>query len=747
MFRTIARAALLASVAVMLPASRPAWAATLATADGADGASATAAGGSSTSDGDEIVVSGTQPANEASAATKTDMPIVETPQSISVIDSSEIKKLGIQSLNEALRFVAGVTPETRGSSADVYDQFKLRGFDAPVYLDGLKQFTSASGYASTQVDVSRLDRIEVLKGPSGALYGQSGPGGIVDQESKLPIDRAFYGAVSGTFGNDDLYRVDADVGGRLGDGALWRLYGSVNGAHDQQTYGKRRRETVSAAVTAGTGTSTSFTVLAAYSHDPKNGDYGVFPAIGTFFTNPAGKIPTRFYGGEPNDYFSREQFGLTYIFRHDFGSGWSFRSSGRYQYVKSDLGIVYTGGSPLDAADPAPSVYARYSYATHEQLNDWTFDNQLKGQFDTGPLHHTLLIGVDRQVAHSAELYAFGGATPIDVFDPVYGTMATPSDPYRVLNYSGVGFGTPAFVETRTRQQGIYAQDQIAVGGLRLALSARQDWVRTESSGIAQKDKKFTWRAGALYMTPIGVAPYVSYSTSFEPQAGTVSTDGGLTFKNASPTLGKQLEAGVKYQVPGTQILLTGAWFDIHQTNVLTPVPLANYSLQSGEVRSRGFEIEGSAPLPYGFNARVAFSRQSVKTTKNLNSANVGVWLLSAGRGGVTADLDWSPGSGPAQGLTIGGVVRHVDSVYAGAYASSLASIASGQYRSPAVTLFDALMRFDLGKLSPRLEGATVGVNATNLFDKKYLSSCMVVYSWCWYGDRRTVQGTIGFRW
>ncbi|PXA86060.1 TonB-dependent siderophore receptor [Nostoc sp. 3335mG] len=719
MLRPTARAALLAGAAAASLLSGAAQAADAATAVTASG-------------DDEIVVSGTQPANEASAATKTDTPIAETPQSISVIDSSEIKKLGIQSLNEALRFVAGVTPETRGSSADVYDQFKLRGFDAPVYLDGLKQFTSTTGYASTQVDLSRLDRIEVLKGPSGALYGQSGPGGIVDQESKLPIDRDFYGAVSGTYGNYDLYRVDADVGGKIGDGALWRLYGSVNGAHDQQTYGKRRRQTVSGAVTVGAGSSTSFTVLAAYSHDPKNGNYGVFPAIGTFFDNPAGKISTHFYGGEPGDYFSREQFGLTYIFRHDFGSGWSFRSAGRYQYVKSDLGIVYTSGTPVDGSN---TLYNRASYATHEQLNDWTFDNQLKGKFDTGPLHHTLLIGVDRQVAHSTELYAFGSATPIDVFDPVYGTMPTPHSPAEVPDpFLG---DSPA----RQRQQGVYVQDQIALGGLRLALSGRQDWARTETGGVVQKDKKFTWRAGALYMTPIGVAPYVSYSTSFEPQSGTVSIDGGATFRNASPTLGKQIEAGVKYQVPGTQILLTGAWFDIHQTNVLTAVPLSNYSLQSGEVRSRGFEIEGSAPLPYGFNAKVAFSRQSVKTTKDLNPANVGVWLLSAGRGGVTATLDWSPTSGVADGLTVGGVVRHVDSVYAGLYSDGLS------YRTPAVTLFDALMRFDLGKLSPRLEGATLGLNATNLFDKKYLSSCMVPYSWCWYGDRRTVQGTVGFRW
>ena len=746
MLRSIARASLLSGVAaaVLMP---------FAAAQAEDAADA-----SKTTEGDAIVVTGDKPTTVASAATKTDTPIIETPQSISVIDASEIKNLGLQNLNQALRYVAGVTPETRGADAEVYDQFMLRGFAAPVFLDGLKEFTSASGYAAQQVDVSRLDRIEILKGPSGALYGQSGPGGLVDEQSKLPLDRDFYGAVSGTYGNYDLYRADADVGGRAGQNVLWRLYGSANGADTQQTYGKRARQTISGAVTLGSGKPTSFTLLANYSHDPRNGDYGVDPALGTLIANPAGTIPTKFYGGEPNDYFSRSQASPTYIFKHDFGSGWAFRSSGRYQYVHSDLGIVYTGGTQADyysvPASAAPTAYSRYSYATREQLNDWTFDNQLTGHFDTGPIHHSILLGVDRQVAHSSELYAFGGATSIDPFDPVYGTTATPASPYQVLNYSGVGFVSPKFAETQTRQQGVYAQDQMSLGDLRVTVSGRQDWARAYSTVVAptgtstslQHDHKFTYRVGALYKTAIGLSPYVSWSTSFEPQADQLA-GGGL----AKPSLGRQFEAGLKYQVPGTPILITSAWFHIDQTNVVESNPLTFLDTQVGKVRSQGFEVEANAPLPYGFNTRIAFSRQAVKVLDNsADPKSVGHGLDGVGRGGVTAYLDWSPKSGGLHGLTVGGDVRHVDSVYADFYQSP-ADYAAGSpgspLRTPAVTLFDALLRFDLGKANPRLQGLTVGINSTNLFDKKYLTSCLAQYGWCWYGQRRTVQGTIGFSW
>jgi iron complex outermembrane receptor protein len=675
---------------------------------------------------DTIVVTGQRPNSQASAGTKTDTPIAETAQSISVISSGTIQGLGLQNLDEALRYVAGVTPDQRGASADVYDLFSLRGFGAPVFLDGLFYVSQsdATGYAAAQADISRLDRVEVIKGPPSALYGRSGPGGLVAEDSKLPLDRVLYGAAAATYGNFDLYRVDGDIGGRFSDSALWRVYGSVSGAHDQQQFGVRRRQTVSTAVTLGNGTPTTLTLLAAYSHDPRNGNYGVFPALGTLFRNPAGPISPNFYGGEPNDFFSREQLGVTYILRHDFGGGWAFRASGRYQHVSSRLGLVYVQGAPIDPTMTAPTVFARASYSTDERNNDWVYDNQLTGKLTTGPFQHELLFGADRQVLHFDEKGAFGTATPIDAYNPVYGTMPTPMTPAEVPD------GFPFQAITHQRQQSVYAQDQISWAGLRLTVSGRQDWARQAgNSSATQHDSKFTYRVGALYKTSLGIAPYVTYSTSFDPQAATL-IDGTL----AKPSLGKQIEGGVKYQVPDTQVLLTAAYFHIEQTNVLSYDPVSFLATQSGKVRSRGVEVEVKAPLPHGFDAMLAFSRQSVNILEDLDPNNVGHGLPTVGRGGVSANLEWAPKSGPLKGFAIGGAVRHVDSAYA-----------YGAYNTPAYTLFDALTRFDLGLLSDRLRGAQASLNVKNLTNKRYLTGCYVNYDWCWYGARRTVQGTIGF--
>ena len=696
---------------------------------------------------DTIVVTAAMQKTESSG-TKSSLPLAETPQSISVITSADIANLGLANLNQALRYVAGVTPETRGAGGEIYDQFTLRGFSAPVYLDGLKQFASTTGYAVPQVDVSRLDDIQVVKGPASALYGQSSPGGLVAMSSKLPLDKAYYGSASATYGTYNLYRVDADVGGKVSDTLAVRLYGSANGAETQQSFGSRARQTISGALTAKLDSRTTLTVLAAYSHDPRNGNYSGAPASGTLFANVNGKISTQYADGEPNDYFRREQVATTYILNHDFGGGWTFRSSGRYQKVTTHLGAVYESGLQAGLSDISrQTTSSRGTYASAESLNNYTFDNQLSGKLRTGPITHDLLIGVDRQTAHSYELVGFGTANDISIFNPVYGTQHVPQSPS--------DGATPSTYTVGLGQTGIYGQDTMSWGGLRVLLSGRQDWAGTNNSGTVQKDSKFTGRAGVLYKTEIGLAPYVSYATSFEPQTSVLAT-GGL----AKPSMGKQIEAGVKFQPDGSPILITAAWFHIEQTNVVTSNPLTFLATQSGKVRSEGFEIEANAPLPGGFNLRGAYSHQRVRNVADDDARNVGGGLIGAGDGNLTVNLDWTARGGPLKSLNVGVGMRHVSRVYAGILDTTQTYVNSGyvtynpdlykKYYSPAYTVFDASLRYDLSQADPRLKGMDLKINVTNLFNKTYLTSCYMYPdydAWCWYGQRRTVQGTVSWHW
>lgn len=705
-----------------------------------------------------IVVTGILGDKTVSAGTKSALPIAETPQSISVISLDDLANRGVANLNQALRSVAGVTPETRGAAAEIYDQFKLRGFDAPIYLDGLKQFGSPTGYAVPQVDVSRLSSVAIVKGPASALYGQSSPGGLVAMTSKLPLDQELYGSVAGTYGTYNLNRLDLDVGGKLSDSIGVRLYGSANGAETQQYFGTRARQTVSGAVTAKVDDSTTLTILGAYSHDPKNGNYSGAPASGTLFYNVRGKVDTRYADGEPGNFFRREQVAATYILNRDFGGGWKFRATGRYQQVKSNLGAIYETGLEAGLADISQQTISnRASYASDEQLDNWTFDNQLTGRFTTGPVTHDILLGVDRQTAHAHQVVAFGsaGLTGIDIFDPVYGLQPVPQSPYTVPDYTFVAgsFATPATYAINQRQSGVYGQDTISWGGLRVLLSGRYDWALIRNGVTEQKDSKFTGRAGILYKTDFGLSPYVSYATSFEPQSATLAT-GGL----AKPSMGKQIEAGVKFQPNGSQIFITAAWFHIEQTNVVSTNPITLLASQSGKIRSEGFEIEAKAPLAYGFNVDVAYSHQRVRNLSDDDVRNIGGGLIGSGDGNLSANIDWTAKSGPLQSLTVGVGMRYVDRVYAGVQDVTQTFTRTGvynvanyrQYYTPSYTLFDASLRYDLSNLTERMKGFEVKVNATNLFDKKYLTSCYMYpdyNAWCWYGQRRTVQGTLSWRW
>lgn len=679
----------------------------------------------------DIVVNGHVDADSAAAGTKSSLPLVETPQAISVMTAEDLARLGTANLDEALRQVAGVTPETRGANDGLYDLFKLRGFDAPVYLDGLREFASSTGYASPQVDVSRIDRIEVLKGPSSALYGATSPGGLVALTSKLPLDQAFYGSTSATYGTDNLYRLDADVGGKLTPDLAVRLSGSANGSDTQQSFGRRERETLSGAVTWRLDSATSLTVLGAWSHDPANGNYGSVPASGSLFANPNGVISSRFADGEPGDYFRRNQGAATYILTHDFGNGWGFRSAGRWQSVTTHLGAIYQTGI---ATDDTQTTFERASYASAERLNNWTFDNRVSGTLMTGPITHEVLVGIDRQTAHSTERAAFGSATAINVYNPVYGTDTVPLDPSDIT-------ANPSVYTVAQSQTGLYGEDTMRWGGLRLVLAGRHDWARTDDGTTVQNDRRFTGRVGLLYRTKIGFAPYVSWATSFEPQSGQVQASDG-SISSAKPSLGKQFEAGVKFQPAGSALLISADWFHIEQTNLLTAIPSSSYSTQSGKVRSEGFEIEGKVPLPAGFSFTGALSHQKVRTIADDETpSNIGTGLIGVGDGNMSARLDWTAKSGRFAGLSLGAGLRHVEHVYGGV-------VDGVQTYTPAYTLTDALVSYDLGAADARLKGLRLSANVTNVFDRQYLTSCYLNYfAWCWYGQRRTAQATVSWSW
>ncbi len=660
--------------------------------------------------------------------TKTDTPLIEAPQSVGVVTRDQMDDQGARTVSEALRYTAGVLPEVRPTAR--YDSVYVRGFGGQGasaayvnFLDGLRMQRGIS-FAAPNVDPWLLERIEVLRGPASVLYGQTGSGGIVNLVSRRPI-ATDGGEVRLEAGTNSFAQAAFDMGGRATEDGTWlyRLTGVTRSSQTQYDHNEEERYAFAPALTWQPNDNTTLTLLANFQYDPQSGFYNFVPAIGTVLASPYGKLHSNFFGGDPNwNMFERTQASAGYQLEHRFDNVWTARQNFRYQHIDSDFravsGRTLTGGRTL----------ARSYSRSVEHVDALALDNQLQASFSTGELRHTLLMGVDWSRASSKRRLGQATAPALDIFAPVY-YIAIPS----------LNLATTTQVQD---QLGVYAQDQIAWGNWRFNVGVREDWASTEittrSTGAPtrQDDTATTGRVGALYLFDNGIAPYASWATSFLPNSGTFSpARGGSAFE---PTTGELFEIGVKYQPPGRESFIQLAAFQITQQNVLTTDPDNSlYQVQTGEIRSRGIELEARASLGGGFDLIGAYAYTEAEITKS-NSAGVsGNDAPQVPRHAASAWAHYSFGEGRLSGLGVGAGVRYVGATYGDEQNS---------FRVPSVTLMDAALSYDLSALGETLKGLEAHVNASNLFDKEYISSCSNTTN-CWFGNRRVVTAGITYRW
>lgn len=494
--------------------------------------------------------------------TKTDTPILETPQSISVVTSEQFTKQGATSVSTALRYEPGVTVGSR--PGDRFDSVFIRGFGGfggnanyVHYWDGLR-LPAGINYNVPSVDPFFLDGIEITRGPASVLYGSGNPGGLVNLVSKEPAAQTG-GEVFARVGNNGRAEGGFDVTGPVGQSGdlLYRLTG-VGRLYDLGfDYSDSKRVAIAPSMTWSPDEDTTLTVKATYTRDPNAALTNWLPALGTLQKNPNGQIPFDFFSGNPNyNSFDRTQSTVGYEFEHHFDDVWTVRQNLRFMHSDSEFKAYSV--VPNAAAWAAAGSCGGFAYlclgrqSTHylEQFNALAIDNQAEADFDTGLLEHKLLLGLDYQLVDARSIYGNGATTYINYLNPVYESAPN-------VKLTGR--------QDQTRQQtGVYLQDQMKVGNWNFVLAGRNDWSSIDSAtttlasgavkDVETRDNAFTWKAGLLYEFDNGVAPYASYSTSFEPTMGTGY--GAVPFK---PTTGQQYEVGVKYQPTGFDGLFTGA--------------------------------------------------------------------------------------------------------------------------------------------------------------------------------------------
>jgi iron complex outermembrane receptor protein len=658
-------------------------------------------------------------AKRSTAGTKTSTRLVETPQSISVIPHDELVQQDAQTLNQALHYTAGVATETRGGIATRYDLLTIRGFNADYYLDGMKLLNNG-WYIAPQIDPYLLERIDVVKGTSSVLYGSAEAGGLIDQISKKPLETPYH-EVGLELGTDGHYEATFDFSGPL-DAAgktLYRVTGIGNTENGQIATTKNQRLAIAPALTWQPDADTSLTVSMMYQYDPKSTSYGSVPPQGTVLPSSFGTLPRDFYDGDADyEKFNRTEISLGYDFSKQLDDGLLLRSKARWFHTDQNYESVYSQGLEADG-----HTLARGTADSRDSADQFTTDNSLEAHVQTGPVQNDLLFGTDYQHLSSHWVSGFGSAPGLDIFDPVAAQPVTP--PSTTLE------------KAHLNQFGVYAQDQAKFAGFVLTLSGREDWAETYESDADygtrtdQFARAFTGRAGLNYLFGNGVAPYVSYSESFNPILGTNATG-----EADRPETGQQYEAGVKYQPPGTKTLLTAAVFNLVRQNLVTP-DLANpaLSVQSGEARSRGVELEGRTSLTDHLDVIATYTYLNTIYTKD-NSGLQDKYLPAVPQNEASAWADYRMPPGLLDGLSVGGGVRYIGTTY-----NDL-----NTFTVKTATLVDGTLGYDLGVKQTRLKGATLYLNGRNLLDKTYVASCYYG-SWCAYGYGRQVMGGIRYNW
>jgi iron complex outermembrane recepter protein len=622
---------------------------------------------------------------------KTDTPLLETPQAVSVVTEQLIQDQGTPKLEEVLRNVAGISP---GGYYGDWDYYRIRGFDASfnTFFDGLR------GDYGMNAEMFGIERVEVIKGPASTLYGQAPLGGLVNLVSKRPKREAFTEA-GVAIGSHNLYEGTVDLNAPLyncptilgGVEIYGRLVGLYSDSESFIDHVDRQRLYLAPSATISFGKETSLTLLSSYTHD-----IGVFamplPAKGTVTGNPNGEVSESLFLGLPGDSNEIDQTRLSfgYDLRHRFSDLISLRQNVNYARFEQDWDDVLYNSS-LAADDRTMSLYP---YAYDEKLDRLAVDTALDFTFSTGQVKHTLVTGFDYYYEKSrSNTQQIDYADPasyvtIDIFDPDY-------------NFTIPGYASSSASVTGSDAVGFYLQEHAKLTDqLTLTVGGRYDHAADRASD-ASKDA-FTPKAGVTYEFIPNVAAYANYGTSFKPQWYSTDASG----QPVDPEEGENFETGVKYSLYDGKITGMASVFHLTRSNVATDNPSTPDPFDaavSGEQRSQGFEWENAAELIPGLRISTAYTYLDAEVTKD-NTIPEGTSLLGVPENAINVWLKYTIQEGMFEGLGFG---------LGGRYYTEQAGDQMDSFQIPDYGLIDAAIYYEKDNFSAQ-------VNFNNITDKRH---------------------------
>ncbi|MCO5733218.1 TonB-dependent siderophore receptor [Rhizobium sp. SSA_523] len=639
-------------------------------------------------------------AGQTTGAGKMPTAILDTPASVSVITAKEIQQRNASTIEEVLRYTAGVSTDFYGSD-DRFDYFKIRGFDAYTYRDGL---VIGRPFGGIREEAYAYERVEVLKGASSTAFGVSDPGGSVNYVSKKPKSERF-GEAYVTGGSHSRAETGIDFGDNIteDDTLSYRLTGKLRKSDAEYDYSRDDERFFMGGLTWRPSDATSLTFI--YDHLHKDGvPGGGGHPIGTDFDR------SRFFGEPDYNYRGTNRNSFSVMLDHDFGTGLTLGSTARYSKTNSDFGYAYIASTPTNGS----TIANRSFFGNDSAVESFVMDAHLQydASFDT--IDSRTLVGIEYNRTRIDNRAFFGAAPGINWLNPVY---------------TGRPASVPLYQSQKTDQdtKAIYAQQDLTFSDKLIAsVSLRNDWLDTEQtnrlSGVrAQGDvSELTSRFGVTYRWTEEFATYASYAQSVVPSSLTVE-----------PERGEQYEVGVKYQPLAFPALFTAAVYDLTKNNITRTDPVTNLQSAIGEVRVRGVDLEAKAEIDENWSLTAAYSYLSSEIVENGTQGNEGNELAFVPH--HTASL-WATYALPGDG-------RRGDMTFSvgGRYSSSYYFNDANTLSTDGHIVFDAAVTYDLA------ENTSLEVNVSNVFDEKHLD--YGGFGADFYNPGRTIMATLRQTW
>jgi iron complex outermembrane receptor protein len=659
-------------------------------------------------EGDENTVVVTAARNQKFAGTKTETPLIETPQPITVVTADQFLSQGAVNISDTVRYTAGITANPYGRDTRV-DSFVIRGIDALQFRDGMRDIFSY--YASITSDPYNFSRVEVVRGPASVLFGQGSIGGLVNLVSKTP-DFETHGEISAAYGSHDRKEALGDINLALSDTLAIRAVARVRDADTFVEHVPDDRVMFAPSLRWRPTPNTEVTLLGLYQEDDGGSTPQFLPIVGTFMDNPNNpeQLDRYLFVGKPgwDRYDGRTLQGGGGV-THRFSD--KVQLSAKARYIESDLSYFThypdSYSNPTNPyLDPAGRTIGLYSDGSIASTNVFSTDNNLQIKFSTGPaVEHTLLAGVDYSWNKVKKRGGFGYEV-VDLYDIDYDALTIPTI-------------SDVWATDTQKQLGLYVQDQIRLWDrISVVLGARRDRVKSHySNGTDATDEATTFRAGVIGELGAGFSPFFSYTESFLP-----ITPAATDLVRLKPQTGVQYEAGVKWQ-PDDNTLVTVTAFRIEESGRPIDGPTPGVRLQSGELTTKGVEVEASRTLPGNFELLANYGYNKLTSSDS-------PYFIYMPRHTASAWTTKTFGIGQGAQLRLGAGVVHNGKRSSVGPAWTIVT--------PSYTTVDALAEITWEKWRFTL-------NATNLLDDRYYASCLDRGD-CFMGAPRNVMATVGYR-